>query len=89
MSVRNKYHIYLWVIWPSIGILLGFAMLYVSHYFAILFLAFPAYIEIVTARIRCPSCGSRIGWRTYNILRFKFKWWEIGDVPNKYNLTIF
>jgi len=77
LSPRRKYHLLVWVAWPVGAAILAIPMFLVSPWFFVVVVGWAIWLEVVTDRIPCPSCGKRIAWGQYRVLGIRFNWWRL------------
>jgi hypothetical protein len=76
VSPRLRYHLIGWVLWPAGVAVLAVPCFILSPWFFVLVMAWTLYLNALQHRIRCPSCGERIGWGDHTILGLRFKGWR-------------
>ena len=63
MSVRTKFHLLSFVVFPVGGLTLVTLGITVHGVFGLLLLPYTLVIGILDHRIRCPSCNKRLLWQ--------------------------
>ena len=59
LSLRAKYHITLFIVYPIFGFILLMLAANITSYFGILLLLWVIYIPFYLRSIGCPRCGSK------------------------------
>jgi DNA-directed RNA polymerase subunit RPC12/RpoP len=76
LSASTAYNMLVFVIWPSGCLLLGILGVTWHWIFAVLLFAFMFLLDHLTRRIRCPKCGTPVGWHRYAFAGLEFEWWS-------------